>query len=165
MSLRGNAWVFGDHIDTDLLAPGMLMRKPIHELARHCLSAVDPSFAANVQRGDILVAGVGFGMGSSREQAVQALLHLGVACVVAKSVARIFFRNSLNLGLPVLTCPELIAVSGDELEVVPSAGLVINKSTGIQYPCQPIPAELMHIVDAGGLIPYLASLRGGPTTP
>lgn len=159
MSLSGRAWVFGDHIDTDLLAPGTLMRKPIEELAQHCLGAVNPQFSSSVQRGDIVVGGTGFGMGSSREQAVQALLYLGVGCVIAKSFARIFYRNALNLGLPVLTCPELVVGNGDRLEVSPGEGRVINRSTQREYRCEPIPAELMHIVEAGGLLPYLARLR------
>ena len=164
MSLVGHAWVFGDNIDTDLLAPGPMMRKPIDVLAQHCLSAVDPQFAGNVQRGDIVVGGTGFGIGSSREQAVQALLHLGVGCIIAKSFARIFYRNALNLGLPVLVCSDLLVSTGDQLEVNPAHGIVINRSTAQEYRCEPIPPELMHIVAAGGLLPYLATLRDRRTS-
>jgi 3-isopropylmalate dehydratase small subunit len=153
--LRGRCHVFGDQVDTDALAPGPYMRKPLPELASHCLEAVDPRFAREVQRGDIVVAGRGFGIGSSREQAVQALLHLGVAAVVATSFARIFYRNALNLGLPALACPALVVRAGDELEVRPQQGEIENLSQGTRFACEPIPAPLLAVVAAGGLMPWL----------
>ncbi|MFW5816849.1 MAG: 3-isopropylmalate dehydratase, partial [Wenzhouxiangella sp.] len=115
MSIEGRAWVFGDSIDTDLLAPGPYMRKPLPELATHCLEAIAPDFASEVGAGDILVAGDAFGIGSSREQAAQVLLELGIRAVVAKSFARIFYRNALNLGLPAMVCPEIKAETGERL--------------------------------------------------
>jgi 3-isopropylmalate dehydratase small subunit len=160
MILRGRCWVFGDQVDTDVLAPGPYMRKPLAELASHCLEAVEPRFAREARAGDLVVAGTGFGIGSSREQAVQALLHLGIAAVVAKSFARIFYRNALNLGLPALACPELEASAGDELELHPVEGRIVNHATGATFHCEPIPPQLMAVVAAGGLMPWLeARLR------
>ena len=101
----GRAWVFGDNVDTDALAPGAYVKYGIDEIARHCLESIDPAFAANVRAGDVLVGGRNFGAGSSREQAAEALRHLGVAAVVAPSFAGIFYRNALNLGLLALVCP------------------------------------------------------------
>ena len=155
-SLQGNAWVYGDKIDTDLLAPGPYMKASLAELASHCLEAIDPSFASEVKAGDVVIAGDAFGIGSSREQAAQALVELGVAAVVAKSFARIFYRNALNLGLPVLFCPDLEGIEkGDEISLDPINGKVTNLSKGQTFDCEPIPPELMTIVNAGGLMPYL----------
>ena len=156
LTRRGRAFVFGDNIDTDLLAPGPHMRESVAVLASHCLEAIDPGFAGEVQPGDIVVGGESFGIGSSREQAVQSLVHLGVGAIVAKSFARIFYRNALNLGLPALACPDLEVERGDDLEVRPVEGLVINHSNGKQYACEKIPPELMEIVGVGGLMPWLA---------
>jgi 3-isopropylmalate dehydratase small subunit len=158
--LRGRCWVLGDHIDTDVLAPGPYMRKPLPELAAHCLEAIEPRFATDARHGDIVVAGVGFGIGSSREQAVQALMQLGIAAVVARSFARIFYRNALNLGLPALSCAALVASSGDELVVRPIEGRVINHTQTCEFACEPIPEPLLAVVAAGGLMPWLeARLR------
>ena len=155
MNVRGKAFVFGDRIDTDVLAPGPYMREPLAVLASHCLEAVDPDFAGQVRPGDIVVGGESFGIGSSREQAVQSLVHLGVGAIVAKSFARIFYRNALNLGLPALVCADLEAARGDELEVRPAEGRILNHSSGRQFACEPIPPQLMEIVAGGGLMPWL----------
>lgn len=155
MNVRGKAFVFGDRIDTDVLAPGPYMREPLAVLASHCLEAVDPDFAREVQRGDIVVGGESFGIGSSREQAVQALAELGVGAIIARSFARIFYRNALNLGVPALVCSGLQVSRGDELEVHPAEGRIINHSTGREFCCEKIPAELMDIVAGGGLMPWL----------
>ena len=155
MNVRGKAFVFGDRIDTDVLAPGPYMREPLAVLASHCLEAVDPDFAGQVRPGDIVVGGESFGIGSSREQAVQALAELGVGAIVAKSFARIFYRNALNLGLPALVCADLEAARGVELEVRPAEGRILNHSSGRQFACEPIPPQLMEIVAGGGLMPWL----------
>ena len=155
MNVRGKAFVFGDRIDTDVLAPGPYMREPLAVLASHCLEAVDPDFAGQVRPGDIVVGGESFGIGSSREQAVQALAELGVGAIVAKSFARIFYRNALNLGLPALVCADLEAARGDELEVRPAEGRILNHSSGREFACERIPDELMDIVAGGGLMPWL----------
>ena len=155
MNVRGKAFVFGDRIDTDVLAPGPYMREPLAVLASHCLEAVDPDFAGQVRPGDIVVGGESFGIGSSREQAVQALAELGMGAIVARSFARIFYRNALNLGLPALVCADLEAARGDELEVRPAEGRILNHSSGRQFACEAIPAQLMEIVAGGGLMPWL----------
>ena len=150
------AWVFGDDIDTDQLAPGLYMKASIAELSRHCLELVDPTFAAAVRPGDIVVGGRNFGMGSSREQAVQTLRHLGVAAVVARSFAGIFFRNAYNLGLLALVAPEAQRLwAGDEIVVDARAGRIDNRSTGERLVCEPVPDRLMALVEAGGLVPLL----------
>ena len=156
--LVGNAWVYSDKIDTDILAPGPYMKAPLSELAAHCMEAIDKEFAASVKQGDIVIAGDAFGIGSSREQAAQALVELGVAAVVAKSFARIFYRNALNLGLPVLFCPDIEGIEkGDKVSINPVSGKVINETKSQTFQCEPIPPELMTIVNAGGLMPYLKS--------
>jgi len=156
LQLEGRAWVFGDSIDTDLLAPGHAMRKPIEQLAKHCLEAVSPSFASSVQRGDVLVAGDGFGIGSSREQAVEALLQLGIRAVLAKSVARIFYRNALNLGLPIVRFADAGNITNmDRLQIDLSASRVRNLSTGKEYSHEPIPTFLLEMLTDGGLLPHL----------
>jgi 3-isopropylmalate/(R)-2-methylmalate dehydratase small subunit len=154
--LRGRAWVFGDNIDTDVLAPGHAMRKPLEELAQHCLEAVDPQFARTVQRGDFIVAGDGFGIGSSREQAPQALAWLGVGAVLARSPARIFYRNAINLGLPVARFPDADRIArGDMLAVDLVRGRLRNLTQGTEHAIEPVPAFLLDILRAGGLIPHL----------
>lgn len=155
MNVRGRAFVFGDKIDTDVLAPGSYMRGSIEVLASHCLEAVDPGFASEVRPGDVVIAGESFGIGSSREQAVQALAQLGVGALLAKSFARIFYRNALNLGMPALVCPDLRASRGDDIEVRPADGIVINHALGREFRCEKIPAELLDIVAVGGLMPWL----------
>jgi 3-isopropylmalate dehydratase small subunit len=155
MRILGRAFVFGDFVDTDVLAPGPYLRKPLPELAAQCLKALDPSFPQSVRPGDIVVGGVGFGIGSSREQAVQALIHLGVGCVVARGFARIFFRNAINLGLPVLVCPDIAVAAGSRLEVLPAEGLVTQLESGRRWQAEPLPPRLMEILAAGGLMPWL----------
>ena len=154
--LKGRAWVFGDHINTDALAPGRYFKAPLEELARHCLESIDGEFASRVQAGDLVVAGRNFGTGSAREQAVLALTHLGVGGVLAVSYGRIFYRNALNLGLPALIFPEVASVqSGDLLTVDPVAGVVVNARSGLVQSVPRIPAHLMAMVAAGGLMPWL----------
>lgn len=150
------AWVFGDNIDTDVLAPSAYMMKSVEEIARHCLEAVDPGFAASVRPGDAFVAGENLGVGSSREQAPQALLLLGIRVLLAKSFARIFYRNALNLGLPALVCTQTARIrQGDPLRVDPLAGTVRNLATGETLTCEPLPAHLLDVVADGGLLPHL----------
>ena len=155
-NVTGRAWTFGDNIDTDVLAPGIYMKLPVEEVAQHCLEAVDPEFAAKVRPGDIVIGGENFGMGSSREQAPQALKVLGVGAVLAKSFARIFYRNALNLGLPALFFREAQEVAaGDRLELDLAAGKVRNLTTGVTYAVEPIPPHLLEMILMGGLMPHL----------
>jgi 3-isopropylmalate/(R)-2-methylmalate dehydratase small subunit len=154
--VSGRAFVFGDDIDTDVLAPGRYMKGSIEELAKHCLEAIDPGFASNVRPDDIVVAGRNFGMGSSREQAAQALKVLGVAAVVAKSFGGIFYRNALNLGLPVVVCAETDAIeAGDRLSVDLAGGAVVNQTSGRALPSEPLPQFLRDMLADGGLVPHL----------
>ncbi len=150
------AWVFGDDIDTDALAPGIYMKASLAELASHCLETRDPEFAGSVRPGDVVVAGRNFGMGSSREQAVQALCQLGVKAVLAGSFAGIFYRNAFNLGLPAVVCADTGRIgAGDELELDFENGVVSNRTTGDDLRCEPVPGHLAGLVEAGGLIPWL----------
>lgn len=154
--MTGRAWVFGDNIDTDVLAPGLYMKGPVAELARHCLEAVEPRFAREVRPGDVVVAGRNFGMGSSREQAVQALRELGVAAVLARSFAGIFYRNAINLGLLALVCPEASAIApGAALAVDAARATATNTASGRVFACEPLPAHLLAMVADGGLLPHL----------
>ena len=157
-SVHGRAWVFGDDIDTDALAPGAYIKFDIDTIAKHCLEVVNPDFAREVRGGDIVVAGRNFGTGSSREQAAQALLHLGIGAVVAQSFAGIFHRNAFNLGLLALTCPDARRIAhGTRIRVEPAEGRVIALDDGgHSYGCEPIPPHLLDLVRAGGLMSYLA---------
>lgn len=157
----GRAFVFGDRIDTDVLAPGSLMKLPADELAKHCLKAIDPSFAATVQPGDFVVAGEGFGIGSSREQAAVSLRLLGVRAVIAKSFARIFYRNAFNLGLPAIIVPDVDAIrAGDRLALSLQDGVVANETTGARHAFAPIPPRLIALIEAGGLMAQLRQRFG-----
>jgi 3-isopropylmalate/(R)-2-methylmalate dehydratase small subunit len=157
----GRAWVFGDRIDTDVLAPGHLMKLSAEDLARHCLAAIAPDFASQVRPGDIVVAGRSFGIGSSREQAAVSLKLLGVKAILATSFARIFWRNALNLGLPALTMPDAAEIrQGDMVAVDPASGRVENVTTGRTHQVQPLPPHLLSIVEEGGLMPFLKSRYG-----
>jgi 3-isopropylmalate/(R)-2-methylmalate dehydratase small subunit len=152
----GRAFVFGDDIDTDVLAPGSLMKLAPEALATHCLEAVDPTFAGAVRYGDVLVAGHNFGLGSSREQAAVSLKLLGISAVLALSFARIFYRNAINLGLPVFVLAEAREIRpGDEIAVDPVEGVVENATTSSRYAITPMPAHLMRMIADGGLIPHL----------
>lgn len=154
--MSGRAFVFGDDIDTDVLAPGRYMKSPIEELAQHCLEDVAPDFAKQVRPGDVVVAGRNFGMGSSREQAAQALKVLGVAAVVAKSFGGIFYRNALNLGLPVVVCAETDKIRPDDrVRVDLAGGTVTNETSGEMLPGEPLPEFLRHMLADGGLVPHL----------
>jgi 3-isopropylmalate/(R)-2-methylmalate dehydratase small subunit len=154
--MSGKAFVFGDNIDTDMLAPGLYMKFGIDDIARHCLEAVDPTFAATVRAGDFVVGGDNFGMGSSREQAPQALRHLGVAAVIARSFAGLFFRNAVNLGLAPLVCADIDKIAaGDELAVDAARGTIENRTTGTALRCEALPTHLLAMLADGGLIPHL----------
>ena len=166
----GRAWVFGDDISTDALAPGVYLKFDIDIIARHCLETEDPAFAAGVRPGDVVVGGRNFGAGSSREQAAQALKHLGIAAVLAPSFAGIFYRNALNLGLLALVCPDAQRIqAGARLVVDADAARVVETDTGTVHGCEPIPDHLLAMVRAGGLIPWLerrfAASSGPPSKP
>jgi len=155
MRLQGRVWKYGANVDTDaIIAARYLNVSEPEELARHAMEDIDPSFAGNVSEGDIIVAGANFGCGSSREHAPMAIKAAGISCVVAESFARIFFRNAINIGLPILVCPE--AVEGTEeghiLEVDLSSGEIANISTRAVFRAAPYPDFMMRIIEAGGLV-------------
>lgn len=154
--IQGRVWRFGDHVNTDVIVPGRYLKLTVKEAAAHVMEGIDPGFAAKVRPGDIVVAGVNFGCGSSRETAPAALKHAGVAAIVAKFFARIFYRNAINLGLPVLDCADVDRIAqGDELRIDLEAGVIHNLTRGEQYRATPFPAHIMELIRAGGLVPYL----------
>jgi 3-isopropylmalate/(R)-2-methylmalate dehydratase small subunit len=162
-TLRGKVWKYGDNVDTDAIIPARYLNMSTPEdLAQHCMEDIDASFVGKVQAGDIVVAQANFGCGSSREHAPLALKGAGVSCVVASSFARIFYRNAINIGLPILECPEAVAGTepGQTLEVDLEQGTVVNVDTGQTYQSEPYPPFLMGIIDAGGLIPYTRKQLG-----
>ena len=154
--MSGRIFLFGDDVDTDQLAPGQYMKGGIAEIAAHCLEAVRPDFAPSVQPGDIVVAGRNFGLGSSREQAAEALKHLGLAGVVALSFAGIFYRNAINLGLPALVALDLAGVEDGDAAVldIESAALRLAASKR-SLPLEPLPDNLRRMLADGGLVAHL----------
>ncbi|MDI7274386.1 MAG: 3-isopropylmalate dehydratase small subunit [Anaerolineae bacterium] len=157
MAIIGRAWKYSDNVDTDVIIPARYLNaSDPQELARHCLEDLDPSFAGAVQPGDVIVAGVNFGCGSSREHAPLAIKAAGVACVVAESFARIFFRNAINIGLPILECPAAAeaTLAGQRLEVDLSAGRIRNLDTGQTFQAVPYPPFMLELIAAGGLVEY-----------
>ena len=157
MVLNGRAFKFGNGISTDHIIPGRLahLRSNLPDLAKHVLEDADPTFAAKVKQGDFIVAGSNFGLGSSREHAPLVIRMAGVSAVLAKSVARIFFRNAINLGLPVLICDTDKIGDGDELEIDLAAGTVRDVTSGEEFTFGRIPEVMLRILDEGGLIPYI----------
>jgi 3-isopropylmalate/(R)-2-methylmalate dehydratase small subunit len=154
----GRAWVYGDNVDTDAIIPARYLTTTDEgELAAHAFEDLDPAFASEVRPGDVVVAGANFGSGSSREHAPVALRGAGVAAVVARSFARIFFRNAINTGLPILTCPDAAeaTATGDTLEVDAGEGLVRNVTRGETWRAEPLPDFILDIVRAGGLVGWV----------
>jgi 3-isopropylmalate/(R)-2-methylmalate dehydratase small subunit len=157
MTTRGKAHRFGDHIDTDQIIPAKyLVTTDQAELGAHCMETADAEFAKDVQPGDVMIAGVNFGCGSSREHAPISIKGAGVSAVIAKSFARIFFRNSINLGLPVLECPEAVDAieAGDEVDVDLATGTIRDLTTEEVFVAKPYEPFMMEIINAGGLIEY-----------
>jgi 3-isopropylmalate/(R)-2-methylmalate dehydratase small subunit len=156
-AFRGRAHVYGNDIDTDRIIAGKYTKTlDLQSLADHVLEDLDPEFRNRLAKGDVLVAGDNFGCGSSREQAPVALKVAGVSAVVARYFARIFFRNAINIGLPVLEVPDLEAESGDEIEVDLESGTVRNLTKGTTHRAAPMPPVMIDILAEGGLVAYLA---------
>ena len=156
MAMTGRAFLFGDGVNTDVMAPGLYFKDSMEVMARHCMEAIDPDFASNVRPGDIVVAGRNFGVGSAREQAPMALQHLGIGAILAHSFGRIFYRNALNFGIPALVFPQAGEIKpGEQLKLDPVGGTVENLTTGSSYQVAGLPAHLMEMVGAGGLMPWL----------
>jgi 3-isopropylmalate dehydratase small subunit len=160
--MRGRAWVFGDEINTDTMAPGIYFKEPMDVMAQHCLEAINPEFAQQVAPGDIVVSGKNFGVGSAREQAPMAFQHLGVKVILAESFSRIFYRNAINFGLSLLIFPQAHEVEdGASLEVNPVEGVITNATTGKTYKVEGIPPHLMEMINYGGLMPWLKEKYAG----
>ena len=158
MNVRGTAHKYGDNVDTDVIIPARYLNTTDEqELACHCMEDVDAGFAARVKGGDILVAGANFGCGSSREHAPLAIKASGVSCVVAATFARIFYRNALNIGLPILECPAAAAAiaAGDEVRVDFAAGRIEDLTTGRVFSAEPFPPFMQDLIAAGGLVAYM----------
>ncbi len=155
---RGTVFQYGDNVDTDVIIPARYLNAPSPaELAKHCMEDIDPDYAAAVRPGDIMVGGWNFGCGSSREHAPMAIQASGAACVIAASFARIFYRNAINIGFPILECPEAAAAirSGDVVSVDFTAGLITDETTGQSFRANGFPPFIEQIIQSGGLLPYL----------
>lgn len=154
----GKAWKFGHDIDTDIILPARYLNKSTPEhLAAHCMEDAGTSFAQDVKTGDIMVGGKNFGCGSSREHAPIAIKACGIEVVIAESFARIFYRNALNIGLPIMECPEAVAgiSQGDEVSVDVTTGKIENLTTRVQFQARSFPPFMQDLIRAGGLIPYI----------
>ena len=155
MNFTGNAIKYGDNVDTDVIIPARYLNTiDKKELASHCMEDIDNNFVKKVKCGDVMVAGNHFGCGSSREHAPIAIKESGISLVIAKSFARIFYRNSINIGLPILECPEAVEgiKEGDVIEADLDNGVIYNKTTGKSYETQPFPEFIQKIITAGGLV-------------
>jgi len=162
MQIKGKAWKFGDSISTDHIAPGRLfhLRTNLPELAKHVLEDADPEFASKVQPGDFVVAGKNFGLGSSREHAPTIIKLAGVGAVLAQSFARIFYRNAINVGLPVLICDTTQIDQDDELEIDVSKGEIKNLTKGTTIEAKPLPDVMIKILNDGGLLEHFRKHGG-----
>jgi len=157
LKLRGKVHKYGANVDTDAIIPARYLNiSDAAELAKYCMEGIDPDFVARVQPGDIIVAGTNFGCGSSREHAPLCIKAVGVSCVIAASFARIFYRNAINIGLPILECEEAAQASeaGDILEVELSTGEIVNTTKGLTFKAKPYPEFMLELVAAGGLVEY-----------
>ncbi len=155
MKFTGNAIKYGDNVDTDVIIPARYLNTiDKKELASHCMEDIDKNFVKKIKCGDVMVAGNNFGCGSSREHAPIAIKESGISLVIAKSFARIFYRNSINIGLPILECPEAVdgIKEGDIIEADLDNGVIYNKTTGKSYETQPFPEFIQKIITAGGLV-------------
>ena len=160
MKLKGKVWKFGDNIDTDAIIPAIYLKTvDPDELASHCMEVIIPNFAEKVAPGDIIVADKNFGCGSSREHAPVAIKAAKISCVIAKSFARIFYRNSINIGLPILECEEAASKikEGDEIEIDLSTGTITNLTKNETYKAKPFPEFMQKIISSGGLMNYVMS--------
>ncbi|MCI6499727.1 MAG: 3-isopropylmalate dehydratase small subunit [Lachnospiraceae bacterium] len=158
MKASGKVFKYGDNVDTDVIIPARYLNAPDPaELAKHCMEDIDIDFAKNVKKGDIIVANKNFGCGSSREHAPISIKASGVSCVIAETFARIFYRNSINIGLPIIECPEAAKAieNGDEVEVDFDSGKIYDRTKGTEYQGQAFPEFMQKIIKAEGLINYI----------
>lgn len=162
MELKGKVHKYGDNVDTDVIIPARYLNtSEAKELAAHCMEDIDAAFAGRVKAGDIIVAGRNFGCGSSREHAPLAIKASGVACVIATTFARIFYRNALNIGLPILECPEAAEAiaAGDEVGIDLASGTVTDETTGRTFKAEPFPPFMRELIAAGGLAAYMRNVN------
>ena len=158
MNAKGTVHKFGDNVDTDVIIPARYLNTASHkELAAHCMEDIDADFVNKVKEGDIMVAEKNFGCGSSREHAPIAIKASGISCVIASTFARIFYRNAINIGLPIVECPEAAKAinAGDEVEVDFDSGVITDKTTGESFKGQPFPEFMQRIIKAEGLVNYI----------
>jgi 3-isopropylmalate/(R)-2-methylmalate dehydratase small subunit len=163
MKLKGKVWKFGNDVDTDVIIPARYLNTTDpEELGLHCMEDIDPEFHMRVSQGDVMVAGKNFGCGSSREHAPIALKAVGVSCVIARSFARIFYRNAINTGLPIIECPDGVdrIKEGEMVSVDTVAGVVKNLTTGEEYGAVPFPQFMLDLMAAGGLMEYVRKQKG-----
>ena len=158
--IKGRVWKFGDNLNTDVISPGRYQADPIEVIKEHVLEAVNPRFAKEAKKGDLVVAGKNFGCGSSRESAPRALKALGIEAVVAESFARIFYRNAVAIGLPVLACPSVSQSfeEGETLELDLEKAQVKNLNRNISLPGKPLPPEMLEVLGKGGITPLLKEM-------
>ncbi len=162
MKIQGNVIKYGDNVDTDVIIPARYLNtSDPSELAAHCMEDIDAGFVKRVQKGDIMAAGKNFGCGSSREHAPIAIKASGISCIIAETFARIFYRNAINIGLPIIECPEAAAdiSEGDVLEVDFDTGMIMNKTKNKSYKGVPFPEFMQEIIAADGLVSYIKSQR------
>lgn len=158
MNAKGNVFKYGDNVDTDVIIPARYLAiQDQKELAEHCMEDIDASFVSKVQAGDLIVAGKNFGCGSSREHAPLVIKVAGVSCVIAETFARIFYRNAINIGLPIIECAEAAngIDAGDEVEVDFDSGMIYNRTKNTQFKGQPFPEFMQKIIKAEGLVNYI----------
>ena len=158
MKVQGRVFKYGNDVDTDVIIPARYLNTTSEaELASHCMEDIDKDFVKNVQKGDIIVAADNFGCGSSREHAPIAIKASGISLVIANSFARIFYRNSINIGLPILECPEAVKdiSAGDTVSCDLSTGIIVNKTTGKSFKAEPFPPFIQEIIDDGGLMKHI----------
>ncbi len=158
MKASGKVFKYGDNVDTDVIIPARYLAETDPKgLAAHCMEDIDSSFTSAVQEGDIMVARKNFGCGSSREHAPIAIKASGISCVIADTFARIFYRNAINIGLPIVECPEAAAgiADGDTVSIDFDSGVITDETTGKTYQGQAFPPFMQRIIDAGGLVPYI----------
>ena len=160
MNAKGTVIKYGDNLDTDVIIPARYLNTSLpEELAKHCMEDIDKEFVNKVNDGDIMVGGANFGCGSSREHAPIAIQASGISCVIAESFARIFFRNSINIGLPILECPEAAKAinNGDTVSVNFDNGVITNETSGESYQATAFPQFMQELINAGGLVKYIAN--------
>ena len=160
MNAKGTVFKYGDNVDTDVIIPARYLNtSDPAELAEHCMEDIDKDFLLKIKKGDIMVAGKNFGCGSSREHAPIAIKAAGISCVIARTFARIFYRNAINIGLPIIECAEAAEGirAGDEVEIDFDSGIIYNRTLNTEYQGQQFPEFMQKIINEGGLIPYINS--------